>query len=180
VKLKWPGFDAKTVAAIEDYLELDLLTEISWREGEEDGWDRKRVEALGVYRFAARGRYTATNHSRPMIEVFGDGVGSGMAPRARESCPDCDDWSRTAVCDVHPELSLDEIEWHRTFDRSRLRVEFGPECDPDRTPEPSGLGEARPVSATLLAALDPFRNQYGYGFEVGQHGTAVWTIDTGA
>ena len=114
VKIKWPGFDAETVAAVEEWLGLDAATEIVWREGHGHDADWEVVEKRGVYHYIARGASTATNQPRSMVDLIEGGASSALAGRPAVSCPGCDDWSRTAKCEVHPELSLEEIR--RTVD----------------------------------------------------------------
>lgn len=155
MKLKWPGFDAATVAEIEDYLDMEHLTEVS-----------SRVVCgtnLGLEYTYARGHYQrgGTHHHRPMFEVFGDGVGSALSLGCRMACPDCDDWSRTARCEYHPEVSLDDHQ-------RQARESFDDAWRPEPAP---GVGAP---AVTLNRVVQTLRNHY-YSFEVASSGPR-WAI----
>lgn len=153
MKLKWPGFDAATVAEVEDYLEMDHLTEVSSRVA--DG------TIPGLDYLYARGHYQrgGTHHHRPMFEVFDDGVGSSNSFACRMACPGCDDWSRTARCEYHPEVSLDDHQ-------RQARESFDDAWRPEPTPPPQVQ-----VSPSVVNVL---RDHY-YSFEVASSGPR-WAI----
>lgn len=180
MKIQWPGFDAKTVAEIEEYLGMTECTEIVYRSVDSANPEIQReIEESGVYKFRAAGA-VRKRYCRPMIELFDDGATSaaGGRGRVRESCPECDDWSRTAVCVVHPELSLDEIRWHREQDRRWPDIYQGPAL------ESGAVGRAEPrrqFRGTLdeyireLADAQARANRFAFGFEVSRPGE--WAID---
>lgn len=181
MKIQWPGFDAKAVAEIEEYLGMAEDTEIVYRSASSRNPDiRREIEESGVYKFRARGA-ERKRYCRPMFEVFADGVTSAISRRVQvhESCPECDDWSRTAVCTVHPELSLDEIRWHRQQARRWPDVYFGPPRENERwagDPAP-GWSSNREFQDALNEYVRELTMNCAnhFGFEVSRPGE--WTID---
>lgn len=89
------------LAAIEQHLELDHLTEIVNRVpmNYEAGDGLVQTVARGSVR-ARRGR----NHVRPMFQVMGSGAGSAHTDYPQPPCPSCGDFSRSWNCDTHREL----------------------------------------------------------------------------
>lgn len=191
MKIQWPGFDAQTVAEIEEYLGMAEDTEIVYRGIDSHNLDtRREIERTGIYKIRARGA-EQKRYCRPMFEVFDDGVTSAVGRRRQvhESCPECDDWSRTAVCTVHPELSLDEIRWHRQQDRRWPDIRFGPPQegerwagDPETEAEPWSVSvRAHASNREFQEALNAYAreltairaNHHAYGFEVRP---GEWTI----
>lgn len=159
MKIRWPGFDAETVTAIEEYLDMRNLTEIASRSGS---------PSPGLVHTYARGHYErgGTHHHRPMFEVFDGGVGSAMSYMCRTPCPRCDDWSRTAVCEYHPEVPLED---HQRQVRES--------CDEAWRPEnaPAQRQAALPDLTCTVSAL----RSYYYGVEVSNSGPR-WSIVVGA
>lgn len=91
MKLTMPPYDAELVAAIEEHLEQDYWTEIEGTSGTASTPGCDVTRARGMRRKA---------YSRPMIQVYEDGLSSGM-PVAQPACPSCGDFSRSWKCDVH-------------------------------------------------------------------------------
>lgn len=101
MKTPFPKYDPELVAAIEDWLEIDTATEI---------FETTPPNHDGLVYTAARGKHgtgaqTSNSYSRPMFQVFADGVGSALMRPYRDPCPACDDWSRTSKCEEHYELT---------------------------------------------------------------------------
>lgn len=177
MKIQWPGFDAETVAEIEEYLGMAEDTEIVWRGINSRNPDiRREIEETDVYYFRARGA-ERKRYCRPMFEVFEDGTTSAVGRRGQivTPCPACDDWSRTAVCTVHPELSLDEIQWHWQQALRWPDVYFGPPTENGYwagDPEPDIPAPTPPP--WLQDFLAGVHASY-FGFEVSPPGE--WSID---
>lgn len=195
MKIQWPGFDAELVAEIEEYLGMAEATEIVYRDIDSRSPDvRREIEQAGVYRFRARGA-ERKRYCRPMLEVFEDGATSAVGRRFQvvQSCPECDDWSRTAVCTVHPELSLDEIRWHWQQARRWPDVYQGPalesgameHAEPSRSfregerwegdPEVEQQSVRRTASGLHDSLVELNQQMAAFGFEVSQPGE--WRID---
>lgn len=71
-------------------------TEIVFRRDEKDG--HQTLIARGWSEARQRGM-----HPRRMIDLFEPGQSSTLPIAYSSPCPDCDDWARTAQCEVHHE-----------------------------------------------------------------------------
>lgn len=181
MKIKWPGFDAETVAAIEEYLDLDGETEIVWRSNSgPSGMENDAVRGYSRYRAAGA---SGKSYNRPMFEPIDNDRSSagGRVMTYATACSGCDDWSRTARCEFHPELPLDEQV------RRCEMVHDSPWVDDRPGPRVGGFTRVPGLPLPNSWTLDSYRaalsntSRY-YGFEV-RHAVArhveepSWSID---
>lgn len=146
MKTPFPKYDPELVAAIEDWLEIDTATKI---------FETTPPNHDGLVFTAAHGGEWGTgaqasnSYSRPMFQLFIDGVGSALMRSYRDPCPACDDWSRTSKCSEHVELT-----WNTKTRRWDGRYPEGEE-PPTGYHTPSTLlpREAAPVLTGLYSQM---------------------------
>lgn len=112
----WTGIAWLEAQAVHD-------TEILFRY--DDIWESSTLPAERIItRARGWGRARGNgSHPRPMFQVLQLGTGSAMLI-SRDSCPDCDDWSRTAVCEVHPDDGTEGLERARQREVTRDVVAY--------------------------------------------------------
>jgi hypothetical protein len=149
MKTPFPKYDAALVADIEHHLSIDRATE-------PDGFGAEPVPGMpGLLFTTHKGRWGTPAQgrrecSRPMFQIFGDGIGSAMR-QSVTPCPDCDDWARTSRCAEHHELT-----WNAKTRRWDGR---SPEGEEPPTPRPlplarySSSGTLNQSAASTLASL---------------------------
>ena len=109
MRTPFPKYDADLVAAIEEHLQLDAMTEIVELEIE---WMHCADVDHGLKFPMARGLLESSvqpyrNYSRPMFQLYHDGVTSALSHRsASTACPDCDNFAYTSKCTTHSEQAL--------------------------------------------------------------------------
>ncbi len=115
MKTPFPEYDADLVADIEDYFELDRVTQVV----STDGPDRNGLVFTTAKGHMGTAVQPYRTNSRPMFQIFPDGTGSafrqGVTP-----CPGCDDWARTSSCTEHYELTWnpETRKWDGRFEES--------------------------------------------------------------
>lgn len=111
MKIPKPTYDAKLVAAIEEYLDQDHLTEIEIEQ-----------EDHGLKYTYARGR-VRKSYPRPMFQIIPD---TPLSSRPTTPCQ-CDRFDRSWNCPEHPEIEWDAVQhrWKRpcTGDQERCQCE---------------------------------------------------------
>lgn len=136
MRTPFPKYDADLVAAIEEHFQLDTMTEIipeyQWNHIDATDGDFTFPEARGSAESTVQ-PYRA--YSRPMFQVYRDGVNSGLRIN-HTPCPDCDDWSRTPKCSVHYDLPYDtkKQEWVKPGMAAPLPTAYAPPRHPDGQP----------------------------------------------
>lgn len=143
MKTPFPKFDPELVAGIEEYFRINHATADS-------GPPSMEGSAPGLLFHTANGRHGTPEqpyraYSRPMFQIFDDGVGSAMR-QSVTPCPDCDDWSRTSKCAEHYELA-----WNAKTKRWDGRPY--PEDAPYPTAYYSSSGTLNRESASILTGL---------------------------
>ena len=143
-KIPRPVYDAEVVAAIEEHLDQDRLTELEFAANLGHPDDGLKV-------FHAVGSVTRV-YNRPMFQVLSTEAFS-CAPLPVRPCPDCDDWARSWKCEEHHELPYD------TETKAWVRPEREVPVVPAGPPLYEGIRAApqRPAESvydTILAALE--------------------------
>ena len=117
-KIPKPAYDAKLVAAIEEYLDQDYLTETETETEQEAG---------GLKYTHARGR-ARKSYPRPMFEIILDTSFSAQ-PVNVTPCQ-CDRFDRSWNCPAHPEIEWDTVRrrWKRPCTGNQAYCQ----CDPCR------------------------------------------------